>query len=95
MFGSLFEVLGSTGIVIVLVVFFLIRREDLRDRFIRLMGRGQVTVTTQTLEDAATRVSRFLLTQLFINVTFGLPSASGFTSSACPTPSCGGSWPRP
>ena len=76
-FGSMFVVMGSTGIVIVLVVFFLIRREDLRDRFIRLIGGGQVTVTTQALEDAATRVSRFLLTQLFINITFGLAIAIG------------------
>jgi len=57
-FGTILEVLGSTGIVIVLVVFFLVRREDLRDRFIRLIGKGQVTVTTQMLEDAGRRVSR-------------------------------------
>ena len=76
-FGSMFVVMGSTGIVIVLVVFFLIRREDLRDRFIRLIGGGQVTVTTQALEDATTRVSRFLLMQLFINITFGLSIAIG------------------
>ena len=76
-FGSMFVVMCSTGIVIVLVVFFLIRREDLRDRFIRLIGGGQVTVTTQTLEDAITRVSRFLLTQLLINITFGLLIAIG------------------
>lgn len=75
--GSVFVVIGSAGIVVVLVVFFLIRREDLRDRFIRLIGGGRVTVTTQTLEDAAARVSRFLLTQLFINITFGLPIAIG------------------
>jgi predicted PurR-regulated permease PerM len=30
MFGTLLEVLGTTGIVIVLVVFFLVQREDLR-----------------------------------------------------------------
>lgn len=42
MFGTLLEVLGTTGIVIVLVVFFLVQREDLRDRFIRLVGKGQV-----------------------------------------------------
>lgn len=44
-FGTLLQVLGTAGIVIVLVIFFLIRREDLRDRFIRLVGRGQMTVT--------------------------------------------------
>ena len=57
MFGTLLEALGTTGIVIVLVVFFLIGREDLRDRFIHLAGKGEVTVTTQMLEDASARVS--------------------------------------
>ena len=55
MFGTLIGVLGAIGIVIVLVVFFLIRRDDLRDRFIRLVGGGQVTQTTRALEDAAAR----------------------------------------
>jgi predicted PurR-regulated permease PerM len=77
MFGTLLDVLGSTGIVIVLVVFFLVRREDLRDRFIRLVGKGDVTVTTQAIEDAATRVSRYLSMQLVLNVTFGMAVALG------------------
>jgi predicted PurR-regulated permease PerM/CheY-like chemotaxis protein len=76
-FGTLFELLGSTGIVIVLVVFFLVRREDLRDRFIRLVGRGDVTVTTQLLEDAAMRVSRYLSMQFLINAIFGVVVAVG------------------
>ncbi len=75
-FGTLVEGLGSAGIVIILVVFFLVRREDLRDRFIRLVGTGQVTVTTQMLEDAATRVSRYLLMLFVINAIFGI--AAGF-----------------
>jgi hypothetical protein len=77
MFGTLLEVVGSTGIVIVLVVFFLVRREDLRDRFIRLVGRGDVTVTTQAIEDAATRVSRYLSMQFLLNITFGVSVAIG------------------
>ncbi|MEK6642782.1 MAG: AI-2E family transporter [Planctomycetota bacterium] len=72
MFGSLLEVFGSAGIIVVLVVFFLLQRDDLRDRFIRLVGGGRVTVTTQALEDVSSRVSRYLLVQLFINVTFGV-----------------------
>ena len=76
-FGSLIEVLGVTGIVVILVVFFLVRREDLRDRFIRLVGRGQLTVTTQMLEDAATRVSRYLSMLFIINATFGIAVGIG------------------
>lgn len=77
MFGTLLEVLASAGVVIVLAIFFLIRRNDLRDRFIRLIGKGQVTVTTQALEDASTRVSRYLLTQIFINFSCGMFVALG------------------
>ena len=76
-YGSVLEVLGTTGIVIVLVVFFLIRRDDLRDRFIRLVGKGDVTMTTQTIEDAATRVSRYLSMLFLINITFGVSVGIG------------------
>ncbi len=76
-FGTFLEQLGSAGIVILLVVFFLVRREDLRDRFIRLVGTGQVTVTTQMLEDAATRVSRYLAMLFVINATFGIVAGFG------------------
>ncbi len=72
MFGTLIEVLGTAGIVIVLVVFFLFRREDLRDRFIHLVGKGHVTVTTQMMEDAGARVSRYLLILFLLNVAFGI-----------------------
>jgi predicted PurR-regulated permease PerM len=77
MFGTLLEVLGTIGIVIVLVVFFLIQREDLRDRFIHLVGKSHVTGTTQMLEDAATRVSSYLSMLFIINVTFGISVAIG------------------
>ena len=76
-FGPLLRFLGSTGIVMVLVVFFLVRRDDLRDRFISLVGHGHVTVTTQMLEDAGARVSRYLSMQFLINVSFGAAVASG------------------
>ena len=76
-FGTILEVLGSTGVVVLLVVFFLIRREDLRDRFVHLIGQGHLTLTTQTLEDAATRVSRYLATQFLLNLTFGVAVAGG------------------
>jgi len=75
--GALLQLLGTAGIVIVLVVFFLVRRDDLRDRFIRLVGTGEVTVTTQMLEDAATRVSRYLSMLFVINATFGIAIGGG------------------
>jgi predicted PurR-regulated permease PerM len=77
MYGTLLEVIGSTSIVIVLVIFFLVRREDLRDRFIHLIGKSQITVTTQTIEDAGARVSRYLSTLLLINLAFGISVGIG------------------
>jgi predicted PurR-regulated permease PerM len=76
-FGTVLGGLAPVGIVVVLVVFFLIRRDDLRDRFIRLIGKSQVNVTIQMLEDAGTRVSRYLLMLLFINATYGIAVGIG------------------
>ncbi len=76
-FGALVEVLGLVGIVVILVVFFLVRREDLRDRFIRLAGKSQATLTTKMLEDAATRVSRYLTMLFLINASFGIAVGIG------------------
>ena len=77
MFGTVLEGLASAGIVMLLVLFFLFRREDMRDRFIRLVGQGQVTGTTQALSDATTRVARYLLAQFLVNVMFGVAVTVG------------------
>ncbi len=53
--------LSTAGFVVTLVLFMLLEREDLRDRFIGLFGHGQLAVTTKAIEEAATRVSRQLL----------------------------------
>jgi predicted PurR-regulated permease PerM len=76
-FGTVLGGLALVGIVVVLVVFFLIRRDDLRDRFIRLIGKSQVNVTIQMLEDAGTRVSRYLLMLCVINATYGIAVGIG------------------
>ncbi len=59
-------------VVLVLVIFFLFKREDLRDRVIRLMGRGNLTLTTRALDEAGDRISRFLTHQSAINAGVGL-----------------------
>jgi predicted PurR-regulated permease PerM/methylmalonyl-CoA mutase cobalamin-binding subunit len=69
--------LGTTGLVILLVIFMLLKREDLRSRLIRLIGQGRISATTHALDDANHRVSRYLLMQLVVNVTFGIAVAIG------------------
>ncbi len=66
------ESLGSLAMALVLVVFMLLKREGLRNRLIRLMGHGRLTVATKAVDDAGQRISRFLLMQLIINGGFGL-----------------------
>jgi predicted PurR-regulated permease PerM len=56
--GPLIAPLATAGIVIVFVIFVLIERTDLRDRFIRLVGHGDLQKSTRVLNDAAERVSR-------------------------------------
>jgi predicted PurR-regulated permease PerM len=70
--GPMVERFASAGLVIVLVIFMLIQREDLRNRLIRLVGYGRLTFTTRALEEAGQRISRYLLMQTIINSTFGL-----------------------
>ncbi len=66
------EFLGQAMFAFVLTVFFLIKKEDLRNRIIRLIGDGKVTTMTKAVDDASTRISRFLLMQLLINSGFGV-----------------------
>jgi predicted PurR-regulated permease PerM len=69
---SLVRFLGGVGAVIVLTLFMLINRGDLRNRLVRLLGRGRLVAVTTALDDAAERVSSYLLTQTLVNGTFGI-----------------------
>ncbi|WP_235590415.1 AI-2E family transporter [Nitrosomonas ureae] len=76
-FGPMLEPLANAGLIIVLVCFMLLNREDLRDRVISLIGVEQLAHTTRAFEDAGERVSRYLLMQLLINLGYGVAVALG------------------
>jgi predicted PurR-regulated permease PerM len=69
--GTLLPPLATAGIVLLFVVFILLQREDLRDRLIRLFGASDLQRATTTLNDAATRLSRYFLSMTVINFCFG------------------------
>ncbi|HLM42075.1 MAG TPA: AI-2E family transporter [Microvirga sp.] len=71
--GPLLAPLATAGLVVIFVIFVLLEQEDLRDRFIKLAGAGDLQKSTQALNDAAGRVSRYLLMQLVVNLTYGVP----------------------
>lgn len=66
------EPLATTGLVVILVIFMLIKREDLRNRIIGLLGHGHLTGTTRIIVDTAQRLSSFLLNLLLVNVGTGV-----------------------
>ena len=75
--GPLLAPLATGGLVIILLIFVMLEREDLRDRLIRLAGAGDLQRSTQAINDAAARVSRYLLMQLIVNLTYGVPLGVG------------------
>jgi predicted PurR-regulated permease PerM len=75
--SSVLATLAGLALALVLVVFMLLKREDLRNRLIRLVSHGQITVMTKALDDAAQRISRFLLMQLIVNAMVGLAVGVG------------------
>lgn len=69
--------LATSALVVLFLVFILLQREDLRDRFLRLAGTADLQRTTAALDDAASRLSRFFLAQTLLNTSLGVVIASG------------------
>jgi predicted PurR-regulated permease PerM len=75
--GPTAEGLADAFLVLVLVVFMLSQRENLRNRFVRLLGRGRLIATTQAFDEGAQRVSRYLYMLLLINTFVGVVLTTG------------------
>jgi predicted PurR-regulated permease PerM len=84
--GPLLGPVATAGVVIVFVIFILLYREDLRDRIIRLISSGDLQRTTEAMSEAGERVSRYLLMQLVVNATYGLPIGFGLFFIGVPNP---------
>lgn len=88
--APLISPLAMTGVIIVFVIFILVRREDLRDRIIRLTGTRDLGRTTAAINDAGRRLSRFYLTQLALNSGFGFSVGLGLWAIGVPSPAIWG-----
>jgi predicted PurR-regulated permease PerM len=80
------EFLATACLVVVLVVFMLIQREELRNRAVQLIGQGRLIHTTRAFEEAARSLSRFLLMQIVVNACFGLMLGLGLYFLGMPYP---------
>ena len=68
---KILEFLGGAAFLLVLVVFMLIEQHEIRNRFIRLIGHGRLACTTRALDEAAARISRYLVAQTIVNAAYG------------------------
>ena len=69
--GPLLEPLATLALVLVFVGFIMLQKDDLRDRFVRLAGSRDMQRTATALDEAASKLSRYLALQTIINGSFG------------------------
>jgi predicted PurR-regulated permease PerM len=69
--------LGMLGMVVIFTIYMLIKREDLRNRLLLLAGMGRLNVMSQALNDAAHRISSYLLMNVLVNASYGLVFGTG------------------
>ena len=77
--------LTTTGIVVIFVIFILLQRQDLRNRFVRLAGSDDIQRTTAALDEAGERLSRLFLTQIAFNAAFGVAIGVGLQLIGVPS----------
>jgi predicted PurR-regulated permease PerM len=83
--GPLLFPLASAGLVLLFLVLILLKREDLRDRMLRLAGVRDLHRTTAAMNEAAERVSRYLLSQLAVGICYGVPVGIGLAVIGIPS----------
>ncbi len=88
--GPLLEPLANLTIIIIFVIFILLQKEDLRDRFIMLAGARDLQRTTLAIDDGAERLSRYLLLQTGVNTGFGILVGIGLWWAGVPNPALWG-----
>ena len=82
--------LETTVIVLIVAIFILMQREDLRDRFIRLFGSTDLHRTTLAMDDVGQRLSRYFVAQLGVNACFGVVIGVGLWLIGVPAPALWG-----
>ncbi len=76
----------TTLIVLIVTIFILFQKDDLRDRVIRLMGTADLHRTTGALNEGAKRLSRYFLSQFAVNCAFGAIVWGGLFAIGVPAP---------
>ena len=78
--------LSTAGLVVILVVFMLLEREQLRGKLIGMLGPGHLAQTTKAFDEAGQRVRKQLLMQTLVNTIYGGCVAAGLSMLGVPYP---------
>lgn len=84
--GIVLAPLATTGIVILFVLFLLLRREDVRDRAISLLGSHDLEKSTAAMDDAGDRLSSYFLALTAINAAYGCVIGTALYLIGVPSP---------
>jgi hypothetical protein len=76
--------LGVAAVVIVLVIFMLLRQEDVSHRLVSLVGFSRLTTTTKAIDEIGDRISRYLLMLATVNSLYGVMLAVGLAVIGLP-----------
>lgn len=85
--GVLGRVAANVSLLVAVVLFvvtLLLYREDARNRLIRLVGGGRLTVTTRALDEAGRRIGGYLLGHSAVNAGFGVAIGLGLAALGIP-----------
>lgn len=88
--GPVLAPLETTIIVLVVSIFILMQKEDLRDRFVRLFGSADPERTGRAMDEAGQRLSRYFLAQAIVNAAFGFVIGIGTWLIGVPAPAMWG-----
>lgn len=66
------EPLAILALIVIFSFYMLVKREDLRNRLLLLAGKGQLNLMSQAMNEAAARISRFLITNVLVNAGYGV-----------------------
>ena len=78
--------LSTAGLVVILVIFMLLEREQLREKLIEVVGARRPATTIQAFDEAGRRVSHQLLMQTLVNAIYGGCVAAGLYFMEVPYP---------
>jgi predicted PurR-regulated permease PerM len=68
----LLEPIGVLIMILIFTFYMLVKHENLRNRLLLLAGRGRINLMTQAMNEAAGRISRYLVMNVMVNAAYGV-----------------------